>query len=126
MTARVKRQELQLEIDCFFFFFLNHFSGGPNNYHILLPFTTVMISFLAHRNSLGVFITTNIRDKTPKSMICQLNNETYTLAAEENACKSGIFLKWNHPVFHKFIAQSEYPTLPHLTTIASLFQGTVA
>lgn len=29
-----------------------------------------------------------------------------TLAAEDNDCKSGILLKWNHPVFHKFIAQS--------------------
>lgn len=48
------------------------------------------------------------------------------LAAEDNDCKSGILLKWKNPLFHKFIAQSEYPTLLHLTTIASLFQGTAA
>lgn len=48
------------------------------------------------------------------------------LAAEDKDSKSGILLKWNHPVFHKFIAQSEYPTLLRFSTIASLFQGTVA
>lgn len=58
--------------------------------------------------------------------ICQPNGETYMLAAEDNDCKSGILLKWNHPVFRKSIAQSEYPTLLDFTTIASLFQGTVA
>lgn len=81
-----------------------------------------MISFLTYRTSLGVFITTNIPDKIPKSMmICQPNDETYMLAAKEKDCKSGILLIWNHPVFHKFIAQSEYPTLLCFTTIASLF-----
>lgn len=70
---------------------------------------------------------TNVPGKISKSMmICQPNGETYELAAEDNDCKSGILLKWNHPVFHKFIAQSAYPTLLHFTTIASLFQGTVA
>lgn len=27
--------------------------------------------------------------------------------------KSANLFQWNHPVFHKFIAQSEYPNSPH-------------